>query len=183
MMNRWLMPLDVFRSLDYRVVILGVTGLAILTLVACGGGSPTPPTATPPPPDESEGTLRGAVTIGPLCPVAPCLDPITDLFASRELLLERDGGEPIRVPLQSDGSFAALIPVGRYMVNLTDCDFLGCRDALPVPVEIRNGETTTLNIDIETGIRRPLPSGDLSLSPKRPAYHAELVRSTLPTRN
>ena len=47
MMNRWQMPLDVLRSLDYRVVILGIIGIAILTLVACGRGSQTTPTPTP----------------------------------------------------------------------------------------------------------------------------------------
>ena len=159
MMNKWLMPLDFFRSLDYRLIILAVTAMALLTLMACGGSQTTPTATPPPPPDKLEGTLTGTVTIGPLCPVEPCLGPVDDVYTSRELLLQQDGSEPIRVPFQPDGTFRAVVPAGSYMVELTDCEFLGCRDALPVPVEIRDGETATLNIDIDTGIRSPVGGG------------------------
>ena len=42
------------------------------------------------------------------------------------------------------------------MVELTDCDFLGCARALPMSIEVRDGETATINIDIDTGIRAPV---------------------------
>ena len=58
-------------------------------------------------PDKSEGIITGSVTIGPLCPVEPCAEPIGDVYASRELLLRQEGREPIRIPLGPDGSFAA----------------------------------------------------------------------------
>ena len=168
-----------WRTLKERRVLMGVLGILVTILLiaaACGeDATPTPgpanatpqptPTAvepiptdtpTPPLPDKSEGILIGSVTIGPLCPVEPCPDPIPDVYASRELLLLREGRELIRLPLGPEGAFQALIPAGRYMVELTDCDFLGCARALPMSFEIRDGEPATLNIDIDTGIRAPV---------------------------
>ncbi|MFQ5872936.1 MAG: hypothetical protein ACE5JL_03940 [Dehalococcoidia bacterium] len=121
--------------------------------------TPTP-TPTPPLPDKSEGILTGSVTIGPLCPVEPCAEPLGDVYASRELLLRQEGRESIRIPLGPDGSFAALLPAGYYEVDVTDCDFLGCSFALPVTITIEDGQTTTLGIDIDTGIRSPSGLGE-----------------------
>ncbi len=142
--------------------LLGV--ILVVAFAACGeGASPTsvPPTPTPTPtstpgpplPDKSEGILMGSVTIGPLCPVEPCPGPIGDLYASRELLVRKQDRPPIRVPLEPDGSFAALLPAGLYEVDVTDCDFLGCSFALPLTITIEDGQTITLEIEIDTGIR------------------------------
>jgi hypothetical protein len=40
------------------------------------------------------------------------------------------------------------------------CEYLGCDRAFPVTVEIKDGETTTLQIDIDTGIRAPVGASD-----------------------
>ena len=130
-------------------------GVALVMAVtaACGGDASTPTQ------ERAEGVLSGSVNIGPLCPVEPCTEP-PDVYSSRELLLSKEGGEPIRVPLESDGSFEAMIPVGSYTVEVTNCEFLGCSFALPLSTEIRDGETTILNVNIDTGIRSPVSGAD-----------------------
>jgi len=109
------------------------------------------------PPTSGLGTISGKVTIGPLCPVEPCPDPVPDIYSSRKLiltpLLQPERIAPIYVQLDADGSFEATVNAGIYAVNLTDCTFLGCRNVLPRIVTVRPNETTTVNIDIDTGIR------------------------------
>ena len=135
-----------------RPTLATALALACIALLAACGGDPTP---TPEPPDKAEGILTGRVTIGPLCPVEPCANPAPDVYSSRELLLTRDGEAPVVLPLADDGSFQALIPTGIYSVELSDCVFLGCGLSLPVVVTVTDGETATLAIDIDTGIRAP----------------------------
>ena len=110
------------------------------------------------PPTSGQGTISGKVTIGPLCPVEPCPDPIPDIYTSRQLILQPlilqpDSGNPIYIQLNPDGSFQATVNAGIYTVNLTNCTFLGCKYVLPKIVAVRPNETTTVNIDIDTGIR------------------------------
>jgi hypothetical protein len=115
----------------------------MLALAACGGGTPAP---------ERTGTLEGRVSIGPLCPVEPCANAVNP-YQGRSLEL-RGAYQPLRlVALADDGTFSAQVPAGLYTVGLTDCGFLGCGQALPVRVEVRAGETATLTVDIDTGIR------------------------------
>ena len=127
-------------------IILG--GLILLVAAACSSGQ-TATIATV----QSEGTLTGAVSIGPICPVEPCSQGIGDTYSSRELQLQSEAASGIRVPLREDGTFSVSVPEGEYVVTVSDCDFLGCAGSLPVTVVIKNGETFDLNIDIDTGIR------------------------------
>ena len=39
---------------------------------------------------------------------------------------------------------------------MSPCEYLGCQTAFPVSADIVDGETATLNIDIDTGIRSPV---------------------------
>jgi hypothetical protein len=101
--------------------------------------------------------LAGSVTIGPLCPVEPCSAQIGDTYSSRQLQLqgERDAesSDDLVVFLNPDGTFETLLPIGHYVVDLSDCEFLGCAVFLPVEIEIVPGETYELDINIDTGIR------------------------------
>lgn len=122
-------------------MLLAVCLLALVAFTACRSDSPATPTPTPPLSNKSEGILTGSVTIGPICPVEPCDQPIGDLYSSRELLVQREGKEPIRVLLEADGVFSAVLPSGEYTVDLTDCEFLGCSFELPVTIIIEDGKT------------------------------------------
>lgn len=99
------------------------------------------------------GTISGKVTIGPLCPVEPCRNPDPDIYASRQLILQPPFGNQIRIQLNADGSFRATVNAGTYTVDLTDCTFLGCKRSLPIIATVSPNGLTTIDIDIDTGIR------------------------------
>jgi len=141
--------------------LLILAGLALLTSAACSSGESNTPVLA-----DAEGTLAGSVSIGPLCPVEPCSQDIGDTYTSRQLQLQGESTEAVLVQLSANGTFQALVPVGRYSVGITNCEFLGCSGSLPVTVDIREGETFNLNIVIDTGIRSAVqpPSSYTQLS-------------------
>ena len=142
-----------------RTFLLPLVGL-LLVGAACTSEATPPPSETT---KDIRGMLTGSVTIGPLCPIEPCADG-GDVYSSRELVLQQPDGVPLRVPLQPDGTFEAVVPTGSYTVNLDTCEYLGCDEAFPVSVDIREGETATLNIDIDTGIRSPVGAPGAALT-------------------
>jgi hypothetical protein len=103
--------------------------------------------------NDQQGKIAGRVSIGPLCPVEPCPGTPENPYVSRVLILKPAFGEPIKLPLDSEGNFSGLLNQGSYSANLSDCQFLGCQYSLPKKVTIKKGETAELNIDIDTGIR------------------------------
>ena len=50
-----------------------------------------------------------------------------------------------------DGNYKVELPAGTYVIDLEKQHMFGKN--LPATVTIRTGETTTLDIDIDTGIR------------------------------
>ena len=153
-------PSIIMRQAIKVQAVFGPNDPVPMTLVAipdypCPGKPlPTPLNpVSPPGPQEGYGVLHGKVNIGPLCPVEPCTRDAGDIYSSRALLLQPESGVMIRVPLNVDGSFKASVKFGIYVVNLSDCAFLGCNRSLPQKEVIRANETTELNISIDTGIR------------------------------
>jgi len=101
------------------------------------------------------GTIEGKVTIGPFCPVEPpsgCPPP-PGAYTSRHIMLQPSLGKKIFIPLNETGNFEARVNVGTYVLDLTNCTFLGCDGALPVEVVIKKNQVTQLDIEIDTGIR------------------------------
>ena len=150
-----------------------VAGLAIVLAVACTSDrntgtpvatnpsvtdTPTPTVTDTPDASKLKGVLSGSVKIGPLCPVEPCSQGIGDTYESRRLELQPEAADGISISLRRDGTFDAIVPVGKYVVTVSDCEFLGCTFSLPVTVEIKGGETFHLDIDIDTGIRSVVQS-------------------------
>jgi hypothetical protein len=122
--------------------------LGALLLLACTDASPTS--------NASNGVLQGQVTIGPLCPVEteddPCL-PEPSLFTSHKLVILSDGKEVQRVDIDGEGNYRTELPPGIYTVDYTPRD-IGIPGLFKPPsAEIREGQTTILNIHIDTGIR------------------------------
>lgn len=107
------------------------------------------------------GILTGKVTVGPLTPVEqvgvtpPVPDPA--VFTSRKLLLyEADGKTLIgEIPIQAAGYYGAYnvtLKPGAYVLDYPTQGVGGAR-GLPETVMIEAGKTTTLDVDIDTGIR------------------------------
>ena len=134
-----------------KKLLLPVIGLALALDAACTAGEGTTP--TPVIDEDVRGVLVGSVTIGPLCPIEPCGGSSGDIYSSRELVLQQPGGVRLQVPLRPDGTFEGIVPIGTYQIHLDRCEYLGCQGVFPLSVEIRDGATSTLNIDIDTGIR------------------------------
>jgi hypothetical protein len=107
---------------------------------------------------KDTGSLQGHVTIGPLVPVVgPGMEiptPGPEVYAARKVVIFNANGkrELQKVDIQGDGTYRVELVVGTYTV---DINHLGIDHAsgLPAIVEIRAGQVTLLDIDIDTGIR------------------------------
>jgi len=125
--------------------ILLVVGIISLLLAGCGGG------------DTQPGILEGTVTIGPIWPVErpgesppiPC-----EVYEARKVMVYDQKGSKLikQVDLDCQGCYRVELKHGVYTVDINRIGIDSSSD-VPKKVEIRPGETFTLNIDIDTGIR------------------------------
>ena len=120
---------------------------------ADGTGSGSPPAPGPP-----MGYLEGQVTIGPLQPVervgVPPPTPSPAVCTARGLVVYQaaTGAEAARFPLGPDCHYRVALPAGDYRVELDRRGIDFSRD-LPRAVTIIAGQTTQLDLGIDTGIR------------------------------
>ncbi len=111
------------------------------------------PKATPAP-----GSLEGVVTVGPLQPVERVgvtpPPPPPEVYTSRGIDIYRADGKTLVTSLNfgPDGSYQVELPPGQYVVKLMPTGIDRARE-LPAEITIQSGETVTLDIDIDTGIR------------------------------
>lgn len=106
---------------------------------------------------QETGTLAGKVSIGPLSPVqmvgeVEVVPP--EVYAARKVLVYDKSGKNLikQVDIDSTGHYLVELKPASYTV---DINHLGIDRSGEVPrqLEIRAGETVTLDIDIDTGIR------------------------------
>jgi hypothetical protein len=127
------------------------------TIVDAGQSGGTGPVATPVP-TSPVGYLEGQVAIGPLQPVervgVPPPTPSMAVCTARGLVLYRadTGAEAVRFPLGPDCSYRVALPPGSYRVELDRRGIDFSKD-LPRGVAITAGQTTRLDLSIDTGIR------------------------------
>ena len=131
-----------------RKTLIPLVALLVLTILVFADCSSEEVTPTP----VGEGTVAGTVSIGPLCPVEPCTNPVNPYTELQVVVLDGDD-EAAVIDVNEDGSFSGSSPAGAYEVTLRPCEWLGCQSALPVAVIVRNGEVETLTLTIDTGIR------------------------------
>jgi hypothetical protein len=113
------------------------------TYLLCDDGSQSP----------GLGLIKGKFTIGPLCPVAPCRASTANPYKTRALIIKNENGRAWNIPLDTNGSFMFNAPVGKYVLDLTDCTFIGCKRSLPKTINLTKNQITDININIDTGIR------------------------------
>jgi hypothetical protein len=109
---------------------------------------------------QDEGILEGKISIGPICPVETdppdpgCLPTAETYKAYPVSVWTQDGKSKITLLKPSlDGSYKTDLEPGKYLIILeTGGNNIGSSN-LPIEVTIMSGEITTLNIDIDTGIR------------------------------
>ena len=101
------------------------------------------------------GTIEGTVSIGPWTPVEPVggSHPPTEVYTSRRIILEGTLLPRVEIPMNGTGYFKEEVRAGTYTLTMTDCTFLGCSRVFPMTVTVTQGQTTALQINIDTGIR------------------------------
>ena len=105
-----------------------------------------------------KGFLQGKITIGPLCPEEksppdPRCQPTEKTYKAYSIAVYTSNRETkiANIEPNLDGTYKTELPIGNYVVDLEKRHMLGKN--LPVTITIKAGETTILNIDIDTGIR------------------------------
>ena len=133
---------------DYRSVLFGMLGITfgLMMFTGCTLGP------------QEFGTLEGQVTIGPLVPAvqvgAEVPTPHPEVYAAREIVVFKENvkTEVTRIKIDATGHYQAELPVGSYVVDINHLGVDSAAD-LPKQIEIASQLVTTLDIDIDTGIR------------------------------
>ena len=105
------------------------------------------------------GTVAGKVSIGPLCPVqmlnGTCAYGLnaSSIYSLLEIrLTSLQDMQSYTISLNSNGSFSQSVSAGTYSVSMLNCNYMGCKSIQPDIVTVSAGETSDLNININTGI-------------------------------
>ncbi|MDD1652063.1 MAG: carboxypeptidase-like regulatory domain-containing protein [Methanomicrobiales archaeon] len=126
--------------------LLVLLAVLLATVAGCTGG-----------PGTGKATLQGQVTIGPLCPVErpdrPCL-PTPETYVARKVVVFRPDGATVvtTVPLNQTGYYRVNLDPGTYVVDINHAGIDRSPD-VPRTVILDRGETVTLDIAIDTGLR------------------------------
>ena len=108
--------------------------------------------------NAATGTLQGHVNIGPLQPVVRVDEPTPvvppEAYAARQIVIYAADGqtEIARIQIGPDGNYDVALPPGTYVIDLTRSGIDTSKN-LPAKVQIEAGQTKTLDVEIDTGIR------------------------------
>jgi hypothetical protein len=134
-------------------LVIAMSPILLILLVfcaACGGSAASPGNARPTPPATAY--IEGTVTAGPRCPVAraerPC--PPKAVPGAQVQLLD---GTHVMVDGHTDqlGRFRLQAPAGQFVVRATNVG--AYRSTASQPVRLTPGTTTTVSLQLDTGIR------------------------------
>jgi len=147
----------------YTVAAGDEWGSLVLVHLTVGAGSTTSSrTGT-----GSVGTLQASFDVGPTAPVCRANMTITSapsLYSSiQAVVTPQPSGQALTLPISwlsngcsVTGTLSASLAPGAYTLNLTSCQWMGCSSsgsALPKTFVVIAGQTTTINVSIDTGIR------------------------------
>lgn len=106
---------------------------------------------------QERGTLQGTMSIGPICPVEqidhPC-KPTPEMYAAHKVFVYNANKSKLITTLTPDaqGKFSTSLFVGTYLVDV-EHQAVGSTRGVPITISISKGKTSTVSIDIDTGIR------------------------------
>ena len=153
------LPTLLRKSVPCTLVLAGV-----MLVSACGPlaqappPNPSLPTAPLPTPNQQSGYLEVRASIGPVEPVqrigVPSPTPSSAVCSSRGVVVYTSdtGAEVERVSFAPDCTCRVALAPGRYRVELDRHGIDLSRD-LPQTVQVQQGQTTSLDVSIDTGIR------------------------------
>ena len=132
---------------------LGLTAalVMLLALAACGVSGPSGGGSS-----AGQGTLVGDVSAGPTCPVQSTDHPCPPKpVANARVTIETPSGSAVVATATTDaqGHFSVSLPPGDYRVRIEPGNGGLPRQDQPTNVTIHAGETTSVKIELDTGIR------------------------------
>jgi hypothetical protein len=103
------------------------------------------------------GFFEANVIIGPLCPVEPCEIPEAqkaEIYSARKIQIYTENRKNLVKELSPgpEGYLKTGLEAGTYLVDMKPLGIDRTAD-LPVKIRIFPGETVSINISIDTGIR------------------------------
>ena len=103
------------------------------------------------------GVLEGTVTIGPLCPVEPCQvtpEQLAEAYAARKVIVFNAESPSVieELSLDQNGKYMTELTPGQYTVDINHAGMDRSAD-VPKTVTIESGQTTVVDISIDTGLR------------------------------
>lgn len=129
------------------------------TLVPIVSSSPTPVPTEEVTPSIPDAILTGSVTVGPLGPGpiridAPTQEVPAEVYTTRGIQILSEDGEQVvqEVKFEADGTYQVAVPPGTYQIDLIP-NGIDRAEGLPIVLTLNPGETTTLDIVIDTGMR------------------------------
>ena len=100
------------------------------------------------------GTVQGRVTLSPTCPVETVPpDPSCAPRPFQTTVTATGGGRSVTVPTDAAGSFSVSLAPGTYTVSAAGSDIFPSCAKESQSVELKAGQTTTVNISCDSGIR------------------------------
>lgn len=138
---------------------LAPTRVATAATVPTAATTPAPVATATKQPLADEGFLEGHASIGPLSPVeragVPTPTPSPAVCTSRGLAVYDASGQTLvtSFSFQPDCNYRVPLKPGSYVLKVTPQQGIGGARGLPQTVTIESGETTRLDVDIDTGIR------------------------------
>jgi hypothetical protein len=109
---------------------------------------------------QEPGFLEGKISIGPICPVEhdppdPACLPTAETYKAYPVgIFSPDGNHKItQINPALDGMYSLKLDPGNYLIILETGQKKIGGSNLPIKVKIFSQNKTTLNIDIDTGIR------------------------------
>lgn len=130
-----------------QIVVVVCLAVGLGLLAACAGVNAT-----------QTGTLAGHVTIGPLTPVErsdqPTPTPNPEIFLARKVVIfSADSSRQVAVvSIDAQGNYQIELPPASYRVDIQS-QGMDRGINLPQIVVITAGQTTRLDLDIDTGMR------------------------------
>lgn len=110
--------------------------------------------------NQIPGFLEGKISIGPICPVErvppdPACLPTAETYKAYPVSVWTSNGKRkvAQINPSLDGTFTAEVAAGNYLVILENGQNRIGSSNLPVEISIISRNITTLNINIDTGIR------------------------------
>lgn len=121
--------------------------LGLLLLVACGQ------TLVP---GADQGTVTGQVLAGPTCPVQSATNPCPDKPVPNRAVMVMTSAGAVAASTTTDaqGRYSVAVAAGSYIMRVAIIrGQIGMRQTSPSNVEVVAGQTITVNIELDTGIR------------------------------